>query len=108
MNYAKALTAVVVTVLVAMSAAMAGNGEIDPVEWVNVAITGVGALAVFAAPNVPGARYTKSIIAVLTAVLVVLASVIVGGVTTVEIFQMVIAGAGAVGVFAVPNKGTVL
>lgn len=107
MNYAKAIAAVLATVLAAISAAMFGDGVVSAVEWVNVAIMGTGAAAVFAAPNVPGARYTKSVLAVLSAVLVVLASAIVGGITTVEIIQMVLAGLGAVGVYAVPNKGGV-
>lgn len=105
MKYAKLIMQVVVTVATGVVAALAGDNAVDSVEWVNVAIVGVGAAAVFAAPNVPGAAYTKSILAVLTAVLTILASAIVGGVQTVEIIQMVIAGAGAVGVYAVPNRG---
>lgn len=105
-TYAKFFAAIVATVLSAISAALFGDGVISAAEWVNVAILGVGAAGVFAAPNVPGAAYTKSILAVLTAVLTVLASVIVGGVGTVEVIQMILAGLGALGVYAVPNKPT--
>lgn len=104
-KYSKFIAIVIATVLSAISAAMVGDGLISPQEWVNVAILGVGAAGVFAAPNVPGARYTKSILAVMAAVLTVLASVIVGGVGTAEIIQMILAGGAAVGVYAVPNKG---
>lgn len=106
-KYAKFIAIVVATVLSAVSAALFGDSVISPQEWVNVAILGVGAAAVFAGPNVPGARYTKSILAVLAAVLTVLASVIVGGVGTAEIIQMLLAGLAAVGVYAVPNHETV-
>lgn len=103
-KYAKFFAIVLATVLSAVSAALVGDSVISPQEWVNVAILGVGAAGVFAAPNVPGAAYTKTVLAVLAAVLTVLASVIVGGVGTAEIIQMVLAGLAAVGVFAVPNK----
>jgi hypothetical protein len=103
-KYAKFVAIVVATVLSAISAALFGDNIISPQEWVNIAILGIGAAAVFAAPNVPGAKYTKSILAALTAGLTVLASAIVGGVHTVEIIQIILAAAGAVGVYAVPNK----
>ena len=102
-NYKKFVAIVIATVLSAVSAALVGDNVISPQEWVNVAILGVGALGVFAAPNVPGANYTKSILAVLTAVLTVLSSVIIGGVGTTEIIQIILAGLGAVGVYALPN-----
>jgi 2-keto-3-deoxy-6-phosphogluconate aldolase len=102
MEYAKAGAAVVATVLTAIVAVL--DGGISAVEWVNVAIAGVTAAAVFAAPNVPGAKYTKSVLAVLGAVLVLLASAIVGGVTTTELLQLVVVALGALGVYALPNR----
>lgn len=107
-KYAKALAAVVVTVLAAVAAALTGDNTISSTEWVNVAILAVGACGVFAAPNVPGARYTKAVLAVLTAGLTVLVSAIVGGVTPVELIQIVLAAAGAVGVYAVSNDPVVV
>ena len=104
-QYAKFILITVATVLSAVSAALVGDNVISAQEWVNVAILGVGALGVFAAPNVPGARYTKAILAVLAAVLTVLSSVILGGIGTAEIIQMVLAGLAALGVYAVPNAG---
>lgn len=104
-KYAKLIMQVVVTVATGVVAALAGDNLVDSVEWVNVAIVGVGAAAVFAGPNIPGAAYTKSILAALAAILTILASAIVGGIQTVEVIQMVIAAAGAVGVWAVPNRG---
>ena len=103
--YTKFIVQAVVTVLVALAAVW--TGCVSPVEWVNVAIVGVGALGVFAAPNVPGAVYTKGILAALTAGLVVLASAIVGGITFPELVQIIVAAAGAVGVFAFKNEPNV-
>ena len=106
MNYAKAGAAVVATVLAGVIAALTGDGVIGAVEWINVAIVGVGALAVFAAPNVPGARYTKAVLAVLSAVLVLLVNLITDGITVSEWLQLGMAALGALGVYAVPNQGT--
>lgn len=103
--YWKAVVAVIVTVLSAIGAALTGDEVISNPEWVNVAIAGVTAAAVFAAPNVPGARYTKAILAVLGAALAVMASAIIGGITYTEWIQIIIAGAGAVGVYAKTNTG---
>ena len=102
--YWKSVVAVIVAVLSAALAALTGDNNISSTEWVNVAIAGVTAAAVFAAPNVPGARYTKSVLAVLGAVLAVLASAIVGGITQTELLQIVLAAAGALGVYAKSNQ----
>jgi hypothetical protein len=102
-KYAKFIAIVIATVISGIVAALAGDSIISPTEWVNIAILGVGALGVFAAPNVPGSAYTKSILAVLAAVLTVLASAIVGGITTTEWLQIALAGLGALGVYAIPN-----
>lgn len=107
MNYAKALAAVLATVLSAVVAATVGDEVVTTVEWVNVAIAGIGAAAVFAAPNVPGAAYTKAVLAVLTAVLTLLASfLLVGDLGTSEWLQLGVAALGALGVYAVPNSGS--
>lgn len=103
--YAKFIVQAVITILAALAAVWTGG--VTAQEWVNVAIVGTGALAVFAAPNVPGAVYTKAILASLAAGLVVLNSVVVGGLTFPEIVQIVIAAAGAVGVYAVKNQPNV-
>jgi hypothetical protein len=104
MNYMKSLLAVLVTVIGGVVAAMTDN-VISPQEWINVAILGTGACAVFAAPNVPGAKYTKSILAALSAVLVLLVSYITDGLSTPEILQLAVAALGALGIYAVPNSG---
>lgn len=102
--YWKSIIAVVVAILSAVGAALTGDEVISNPEWVNIAIAGVTAAAVFTAPNVPGARYTKAILAALGAALVVLASGILGGVTYTEWVQIVLAALGAVGVAAKANR----
>lgn len=103
MAYAKFVLAVIVTVISGVVAALT-DGVVTNVEWINVAIAGVGAAAVFAAPNVPGARFTKSILAVLAAILTFLVTGITDGISTAEWLQILVIAAGAIGVYAVPNK----
>jgi hypothetical protein len=100
--YTKFIVQALITVLVALAAVWTGG--VTNVELVNVAIVGIGALGVFAAPNVPGAAYTKAILSALTAGLVVLASVITNGIVFPELVQILVAAAGAVGVFAFKNQ----
>lgn len=102
MNYAKSIAMVVATVISAIIAALVGDNAINAVEWVNIAIAAVGAAAVFTAPNVPGANYVKEVLAVLTAVLTLLVTVIVGGITLSEWLQLAVVALGALGVFAAP------
>lgn len=106
MKYAKALLAVLATVVSAVIAALAGGGAMTPVAWVNVLLAGLGACAVFAAPNVPGARYTKAVLAVLTTVGTALVPLLSAGhaFTAADLLQLLVAALGAVGVFAVPNR----
>lgn len=105
MNYAKLFAAVVATLMSAVIAALTGDATISDIEWINVAILGVGALAVFASPNVPGASITKAVLAVLSAVLVLSVNLIADGITISEWLQLGMAALGALGVYAVPNSG---
>lgn len=100
--YLKAIVAFLAAVAGAVAPAL--EGGVSATEWVNVAILAVGAAAVFAGPNIPGARYTKGILAVLAAGLAVLNTVIVGGVTAGEWYQIAAAVIGAVSVVIVPNR----
>lgn len=106
MNYGKALMAVLATLISGVIAALVGDQVVDTQEWVNVALLAAGAAGVFAAPNVPGARYTKSILAVVTAVLTLAVNLIAGGLDLVEWLQLAMAALGALGVYAVRNTGT--
>lgn len=105
MEYAKMGAAVVATVLSGLVAALTGDQVVDDVEWINLAILAVFALAVFTAPNVPGARYTKAALAVLAAVLTLLVNLIADGITISEWMQLGVAALGALGVLSIPNSG---
>ena len=102
MRYTKLFVMVLVTGLTAIAAVLSGG--ITSTEWVTVAIAVVGSLSVFTAANVPGAAYTKAILAVFTAVLAFLVTAILGGIDTSELIQIAILAAGAVGVYAFPNE----
>lgn len=101
MTYMKSLGMVVATVLSAIVAAWTGGVTVP--EWINIAIIGVAAAEVFAAPNVPGANYTKTILAVLAAVLTALTSMVTGGISTPELMQLAVVALGALGVYALPK-----
>ena len=105
-QYAKWIAAAVGTVLSAAIAALTDNVVTD-VEWINIAIAGVGSLAVFTAPNVPGSLYTKAILAALMAVLQALVSLISDGITAAEWMQLAVAALTALGVYQVVNTEVV-
>jgi hypothetical protein len=101
-QYAKLFAMVAVTMATTAVAALSDN-QITTHEWINIASAGAGACGVFVAPNVPGARYTKFVLAALTAGLMAVASTIDGGLTMSAILQVTIAVVGALGVYALPN-----
>ncbi len=104
-QYLKFAAQVAATVLTAVAAALAGNGAIDLSESINIIIVGLGAVAVMGAGNLPSGiwAHTKTIVAGATAGAVFLQSAITDGVSSAEWVQLIIAVAGAVGVFAVPG-----
>jgi FtsH-binding integral membrane protein len=101
------LAVVVGAALAALVPALADN-HIRTDEWLNVIVITAGAAAVFTAPNVPGHAYVKTALAVITAVCTLAVSLIVDGVSTAEIIQLVLAALGAVGVKALTNTGDYL
>lgn len=101
-NYAKGIAAIIAAVLAAIVPALSGDNRIDASEWVNVVLIGLGACAVLAAPNVPGARYTKTVLAVLTAVATTLASLISDGISLTDWLQVALAALAALGVYQLP------
>jgi len=102
MNYGKSFLAVIAAVLAALAGALTGDQNVDPTEWLNVVILAAGAAAVFTAPNVPGAKNTKVLLAVITAVATAAASLILDGISATDWIQMALAALGAIGVYAAP------
>jgi ABC-type thiamin/hydroxymethylpyrimidine transport system permease subunit len=104
MNYLKSGVAVAAAVLAAVVTALTGDNAIDASEWVNVVILGAGAAAVFVAPNVPGARYTKLGLAIITAMATAAASLVSDGISLTDGLQVAMAALGALGVHQLPNS----
>lgn len=88
-------------VILALFALLSNGGT--PVEWINFSIMAVGTLLVFTAANVPGARYTKAIVSGTLAALTLLTSLVSGGVSLIELGQIVVAFLTAAGVLAKAN-----
>ena len=107
-KYRKAFVGAAGVVLSLVVAALAGDGMINLNEWANVVVLGTGAVSVGLAANVPGAKYTKAILAAASAVASLLVSLYTGGLTSPEIWQLVVAGLTAAGVYQVPNQGDFL
>jgi hypothetical protein len=103
-DYAKALAAVGAAALGALAAALTGDNHIDVSEWSNVILMTAGAAAVLAAPNVPGARYTKAVVAVVVALAAPAAlSLVTDGISWTDVWQLAAAALGALGVVSMPG-----
>lgn len=107
-KYRKAFVGAAGLVLSLVVAALAGDGIINLNEWANVIVLGTGVVSVGIAPNVPGAKYTKAILAAVSAVASLLVSLYTGGLTSPEVWQLVVAGLTAAGVYQIPNRGDFL
>ena len=107
-KYRKAFVGAAGLVLSLVVAALAGDGAIDLNEWANVVILGTGAVSVAIAPNAPGSKYVKAILAAASAVASLLVSLYTGGLTSPEVWQLVVAALTAAGVYRVPNQGDFL
>lgn len=102
-RYFKMLAAVIGAALMALVTAYSDN-VLTTQDKLTIAISVVTAANVFAAPNVWGAMYTKTVLAVLGAVLVFVTSAITDGISTSEWYQIGVVALTATGVWLVPNK----
>lgn len=101
-KFGKAIIAILTAAIVAAYQAVSGDGNIEPVEWVSVAIAAAAAVGVWLVPLAPEAKWTKTAVAVVLAVLQVLTTVILGGLGADEILLLLITAAGALGVYVAP------
>lgn len=107
LKYSKFIVAIAVAILQATLAATTGDHNINPVEGFAIAIAAVNAVLVVLVPNLPYgiAAWAKSIAASLMAALLVGAQLILDNVIdSTDIVQMVVAAAGAAGIWLVPNN----
>jgi uncharacterized membrane protein YhhN len=108
MLYAKPIGVVIIAVITAIVAALTNN-SISPQEWVIVVGVGLSAVGSAIVPNLPAgiASYAKSIVTFLVAGAATLAVLVVGGLTTAEVLEVLIAAAASVGiVVAAPGPVT--
>ena len=109
--YAKALTAVIGAVVMAVAAAMTDDTITHP-EWVQIATAGVAAFAVFVTANVglPLWDKAKAVTAGALAGLGLLGGYLANGehMTNALWLNVAIAAAVAAGVWAVPNRPEVI
>lgn len=103
--YAKALIyialAAVAFLVTALSDETLGLDEI-----LNLVVVVVGAIVVYAVPNLPGTirPYAKTIAAFVTAGVIALLSFLTGGVSLTEWLQVIIAAFAGIGVYITPNE----
>lgn len=103
------LMAVVAAVWAALTDNETSN-NITPQEWVVIGSLAIGAFGVRIVPNLDEgiAKYAKGVVSFMTAALPVLGVLMIGGLTNAEILEVILTGAGAIGlVVAVGNPGYV-
>lgn len=82
------------------------DSKIDAQEWVQVGLQALMAFNVWATANLPQYTKMKTYVAAAIAVTSLLYTVIVGGVSTQEVINLVITGLAALGVAATPQPVT--
>ena len=82
------------------------DSHIDAQEWVQVVLQAIMAFNVWATANLPQYTKMKTYVAAVIAVVSLLYTVIIGGVSTQEIINLIITGLAALGVAATPQPVT--
>lgn len=106
-KYGKAWAAVLTAAVVAAYQALSGDQHIDPTEWVSIAIAGTTVVGVLVVPLSPAAKWAKTSVGVVLAVLQLLATVILGGIQADELLLLLITAAGAAGIWIAPAQTAV-
>ncbi len=101
-KFAPAVVAIVFAVLTAASAALT-DSHIDPTEGVQIAIQATTVAGVALTPAIPSWVHAKVWTAAILAVLNLLASVIIGGLTMPEVVNLTLAFVGVLAVRFAPQ-----
>ncbi len=103
-HYGKSITYIALAAVSFLVTALSDN-LISGEEILNLVIVVLGAIGVYAVPNLPEsfAKYAKTGIAFLTAGVLAVLSFWTGGIEATEWLQIVLAAFAAVGVYIVPN-----
>jgi hypothetical protein len=96
---------VVMAILTTVQDALSDT-RIDAQEWVQVGLQALMAFNVWATANLPQYSRMKTYVAAAIAVASLLYTVIVGGVSTQEVINLIITGLAALGVAATPQPVT--
>jgi len=104
-KYKKSIVGVLGVLLSAYFTAMAGDGVVTTSEFANLSTLAASTISIYFAPNTPGAKYTKAIIAATGAAASLAISYWSGGFSQDEISQILVAAATALGVREVGNIG---
>ena len=103
-HYGKSITYIALAAVAFLVTALSDNA-LSGEEILNLIIVVLGAIGVYAIPNIPEnfAKYAKTGVAFLTAGVIAALSFWTGGIETTEWLQIVLAAFAAVGVYIVPN-----
>lgn len=102
-SIAKFLVALVFAGLTAVSPLIAGDGNVDTSEWLQVGVALATAASVWVAANVPDLTWAKTAIAVIGGGLSAATAAITDGISPAEWVNIVLAALAVVFVWAVPN-----
>ena len=105
-KYWKLIAQVLVTVLLALYAAMTDG--VTTVEALTIAVALVQSVIVYVVPNVPQFPRAKEIANAILAALQFLVVAVADGLSGQDLVYMLIVAAGAVGVFGLKNSGDML
>lgn len=105
-RYGKSLVAVLLAVVTAVQAGLS-DGHITQGEGVQVVIALATAVGVYLVPIHPEWRWSKTAVAVLLAVLNALAALIVGGISSADWTELILAALTVLAVSAAPAQSTV-
>jgi len=97
---------IVMAILTTVQQAVSNDSRIDAQEWVQVVLQALMAFNVWATANLPQYTRMKTYVAAVIAVVSLLYTVIIGGVSTQEIINLVITFVAALGVTFTPQPIT--
>lgn len=105
-KYGKGIASLAVTLINLLIGALTDN-NISSAEWLTIGASLVATIAVVGVPNSPSNPALKTVAQVLAPVLGGLAVAIVTpeGISSTVVLTLVVAAAGAAGVYQVPNHG---
>jgi len=100
--YGKAWAAIAYALVIALQAALGGDGWVEADEWVQISIAVVTAVGVYMVPITTQYKWVKTAVAVILAILQGLATVLLGGWEPNDWVTLLITALGAGAVLLAP------